>query len=216
VLGENWLEGSTLELGGEHEAEWDRFRQLLIESGISLQERSDVFMWTRGDNTGKLTVKNAYNALAAKFWENLEETWWKKLWKWDCPIKIRLFIWLLSANKILVWENLQARGWAGPSRCALCKSDCESVHHLFVKCPFTCAVWKQVLLSLKISPRWTGASVSSCFNNWQTSPNSYPSLPAILCWNIWTDRNEAIFDEGCPSTHRVVYKTIAAVATLGT
>jgi len=61
-----------------------------------------MLMWMGGDVSCKFTVKSAYNAVAAKLWDSIEETWRKKLWKWDCPTKLKLFIWLLSANKVLV------------------------------------------------------------------------------------------------------------------
>jgi ribonuclease HI len=184
--------------------------------GISLQDWLDVLIWTGGDLSSKFIVKNAYNAVATNLWDRKEEIWRKILWKWDFPTKIKIFIWLLSANKVLVWENLQALGWTGPSRCPLCKAGCESALHLFVTCQFTGAVWQHVLHNLNLSTRWTGDSVSSCLSNWFSSKTSYPSLPAFICWNIWLIRNETVFDEGCPSIHRVIYKTIAMVASPGT
>jgi hypothetical protein len=215
LIGENWIKGSTLELDCELEAEWDRFTQNLTGAGIHLQERPNSLIWTGGDNTGKFSVKNVYLAIADKIWKKQDEAWRKKLWKWDCPMKIKLFIWLLTENKILVWENLQTRGWAGPNRCILCKLDCETVLHIFVHCKFTRAVWFQVAHALNLPENWTGTSVSHCFNTWHSTYKSYPTLPAILCWNIWTVRNATIFEERPPSTLRVVNNILAAVATLG-
>jgi ribonuclease HI len=212
----DWLQGSYLELKGDLETEWNWFISHLLGMGISLQDRPDMIIWMGGELSDKFTVKNAYNTVATNLWDRKEEIWRKNLWKWDFPTKINIFIWLLSTNKVLVWENLQARGWTGPSRCPLCKAGYELALHLFVTCQITGVVWQHVLHNLILSTRWTSDSVSSCLNNWFSCKTSYPSLPTIICWNIWLIRNETVFDEGCPSIHWVIYKKIATVASLGT
>jgi hypothetical protein len=100
----------------------------LIGSGVQLLDRPDELKWTGGDNSGQLTVKNVYNALATKLWKKTIGGWRKKLWSWDCPQKIKLFVWLAVENKILTWKNLQKRGWVGPGICHLCKSKRETVN----------------------------------------------------------------------------------------
>ena len=57
--------------------------------------------------------------------------------------------------------------------------------------------------------------VSDCFGNWQKLNSYFHSLPALLSWNIWNERNSAIFEAGSPSIQQVVYKTIAATDTYG-
>jgi hypothetical protein len=67
-----------------------------------------------------LTAKNVYNALASKLWIPNICGWQRTLWDWDLAPKIKLFTWLLLEDKILTWDNLQRRGWSGPSICYLC------------------------------------------------------------------------------------------------
>ena len=59
------------------------------------------------------------------------------LWTLNIPTKIAYFIWLLEKGRILTWEQLQSRGFHGPSRCILCERNCEDIMHLFLVCPFT-------------------------------------------------------------------------------
>jgi hypothetical protein len=33
-------------------------------------------------------------------------------------------------------------------------------------------------------------------------------LPSIICWNIWLERNTALFDEGHTSIVGVIYRTL--------
>jgi hypothetical protein len=130
----------------------------------------------------------------------------EKALEMGCPLKIKIFTWLVAENKILIWENLQKRGWEGPSICILCKNSSETGLHLFVNCPFTSVVWNKVIYTLKLSRGWNGSSVSDCYDNWIKANPSYPSLPALLSWYIWIERNLTIFDAGSPSIQKVVFQ----------
>jgi hypothetical protein len=76
----------------QFKSEWDGFTQQLTDAGIRLQERPDTLMWTGGDCTGFLTAKNVYQALAEKFWSPINASWRQKIWKGDCPLKLKLFV----------------------------------------------------------------------------------------------------------------------------
>ena len=53
--------------------------------------------------------------------------WWNKfLWKIHSPLKVKRFCWLALNDKILVWENLKARGVVGPDFCFLCREEVYS------------------------------------------------------------------------------------------
>jgi hypothetical protein len=54
--------------------------------------------------SGHISVKNVYEALSNKLWKYKLGGWRRNLWKWDCPLKIKLFIWLIAENKILSWK----------------------------------------------------------------------------------------------------------------
>jgi hypothetical protein len=144
LIGLNWITSVDLDLGGALAVEWQVFRSALISSGIQLLQRPDELKWLGGDCSGRITVKNAYEAIEKKKHAYLIGGWRKTLWTWDCPLKIKLFTWLLVENKLLLWDNLQRRGFEGPSYCSLCKKDSESTFHLFVGCPFTSVVWERV------------------------------------------------------------------------
>jgi hypothetical protein len=98
---------------GRSGKEWDIFCRALIGSGVQLQDKPDELKWIGGDNSGTLSVKNVYCALASKIWHQPIGGWRKNLWTWDFALKIKLFIWLSVENKILTWDNLQCKGWKG-------------------------------------------------------------------------------------------------------
>jgi hypothetical protein len=78
-------------LVGEPAVEWERYRKNLIGSGIKLVDRPDELKWTGGDSLGQISVKNVYLALSKKLWKFKTRKWRRKLWKWDCPLKIKKF-----------------------------------------------------------------------------------------------------------------------------
>ena len=45
--------------------------------------------------------------------ENDQKWWWKSVWKIKSPIKQKVFLWLVLANKILTWDNCKKRAWHG-------------------------------------------------------------------------------------------------------
>jgi hypothetical protein len=99
-------------------------------------------------------VKNVYNAVATKLWSTKVIRWRRNFWKWECPLKIKLFTWLVAENKILSWKNLQKRGWVGPGMCFLCNRSSETGKHIFVNCSFTIAVWNRVTNELNLPRGW--------------------------------------------------------------
>jgi hypothetical protein len=116
------------------------FRRALINAGVQLVEKPDELIWMGGDASGQISVKNVFVAMEKKKWNFVIGGWRKALWSWACPLKIKLFTWLIAENKILTWDILQRRGFLGPSYCQLCKKSMETTYHLFVECSFALAV----------------------------------------------------------------------------
>ena len=121
--------------------------------------------------------------------------WWKQSWKYEGPLKAKLTLWMTLNNNILTWDNLQKRGWIGPSRCALCHSDEEIGSHLFNLCSYAESVWKEtckelkyqgipgVSLEHKAKASWTKRSV--CL---------YSAFPSLFSYGIWWARKSVNFN----------------------
>ena len=86
-----WISNEDLDLTLNLVEEWNNYRALMAESSISLANKPDKLIWTRGDSSGVILVKNIYEALSNQLWKKIQEGWRKKLWKWDCPLKTKLF-----------------------------------------------------------------------------------------------------------------------------
>ena len=171
------------------------YRNHLLHADIVLNEKIDELTWLGDDKSSLISVINVYNTLSYKFWPEKVVGWRNQLWKWSCPLKLKLFIWLLLEDKILTWKNLQRRGWSGLGICFMCRSNEESSQHLFVSCPFTILIWKKVKLSLKLENGWNEDKFLECFQNWYFQNNLIRELAAFIFWFIWKDRNKKLFEE---------------------
>jgi ribonuclease HI len=53
---------------------------------------------------------------------------------------------------------------------------------------------------------WEGSTLYGCFENWDRKEAIYITLPSMLCWFVWLERNKKIFEGSNPSPLSVVYK----------
>lgn len=89
----------------------------------------------------------------------------------DCPLKIKLFLWLALAKRIHVWDFLAKKFYAGPGRCPLCRSEEETVSHLFVHCSYFQNMWPTVSRAKGFSFDWNGEELQESLKNWLTDPS---------------------------------------------
>ena len=55
---------------------------------------------------------------------------WVKIWTGGWWPKVSVFCWLVIKRHILTWDNLQIRGFYGPSRCCICEEKNETINKL--------------------------------------------------------------------------------------
>jgi hypothetical protein len=106
----------------------------------------------------------------------------------------------MMENMILSWENLQRRGHIGLGICALCKQDLDTTQHLMINCRFTQHVWKEMLAALNLNFVGMVQTYSFVLRNGFIGIQSGTCLPSIISWQIWLERNSAIFENGQAST----------------
>lgn len=64
----------------------------------SLGDGDDLPFWG-WTSFGVFTVKSAYAQLADSQWEE-ENSAWRKIWLWNGPQHLRVFLWLVGRNKL--------------------------------------------------------------------------------------------------------------------
>jgi hypothetical protein len=62
------------------------------------------------------------------------------VWKTKIPLKIQIFIWQLSANKLQAAAVLKKRRWKGDIHCGLC-GGVEDINHIFFRCSLAQFIW---------------------------------------------------------------------------
>jgi len=196
IWNQGWKHGIDLQLDEEWLEEWDSYRNDLLNSSVRLSDSPDVLRWIFAQN-GIYSPKMGYKWLMSqKGWEN--PSWWAKpLWKLKGPAKTRLFFWCALLQKVLTWEFLQRRGRIGPGWCPLCKSSAESVHHLFLSCPFNTSLWAETLRLIKIPYRWEGHGIPDAWEKWwnDAANDKERSIPLLITWGTWLARNQVIFKD---------------------
>jgi hypothetical protein len=125
--------------------EWEKYIGLLCENLIILDDEiADSLCWSKNPKDGTFTAKLGYKAWQEEKFEGSKKWWWGPIWKTKAPPRCKITLWLALNNKLLTWDNGLKRGWSGPGRCPLCKSDSESIAHLFIYFPYAAQVMKTV------------------------------------------------------------------------
>ena len=154
-------------------------------AGIFIDEGEDSLVWERNVLSRLVSVKCAYEVLVSRKIFPPPRWWVKGMWKGSMPLKVKCFSWLLLHNKILVWENLQRRGYIGPSNCSSCGADLESVEHLFLQCTFFKVVWRKESSHFDIFFNWYLDTLEDCVLCWFGRMKKLKFFPYFLFWEIW-------------------------------
>ncbi|KAJ0548259.1 putative reverse transcriptase zinc-binding domain-containing protein [Helianthus annuus] len=118
--------------------------------------------------------------------------------KW-VPSKCNIFVWRAVLNRIPTSNALIRRGiMVGDGFCPLCKSDYESVDHLFTACLFATVLWQKVSRWCRIPPifAFSFKDLLEVYNSAHVNTTVRPIVHGILfssAWCLWKARNKALF-----------------------
>jgi len=107
------------------------------------EEIGDQVFW-HADSSGSFTIKSALqlirdsNEAAVANW-----TW---VWKLCAPQCIRMFLWLLLHNRLLINAERFRRHLSTNPYCERCQTAVEDLDHLFRRCPVAEEVWRDLQL----------------------------------------------------------------------
>lgn len=167
---------------------------------------NDLLRWG-SNNEGIFNLKEAKRIATGLNFPSPNKTW-KDLWNNPHWTKIKLFRWLDQHEKILTWENLKKRGFAGPSRCQLCGMQEETMNHLLNLCSFTSILWNWVADIFKQTDR-NENDINGNLKNWrdfsdnETVNTACALIPRFLIWNVWKELNNRIFTDKSGSAQSI-------------
>nr|GEV96468.1 RNA-directed DNA polymerase, eukaryota [Tanacetum cinerariifolium] len=174
-----------------------QFAQLqnLVDSCV-LSTATDRWVWTlNGD--GIFRVKDARNLLDENFLpKNNIATRWVKF----VPIKVNVFAWKVSHDRIPTHLNLIKRGvYVYDHSCPICKVAEEDSSHLFFKCELAAVIFRMIC-------RWWDITLPqiSSYDEWlfwfkeiRLDPKRKLMLEGVFYiswWSIWSFRNRLLFE----------------------
>lgn len=114
------------------------------------------------------------------------------LWTSKCQPKHKVFFWLLmndrlSTRNILTRRTMQLDSY----NCVLCNQLVEeTVEHLFVDCPFARMCWDILNIDIPVDSSFPELSAQLKI---QLNSQFFVEAIILLCWAIWTARNDLIF-----------------------
>lgn len=192
--------------------EWKETLTLFMRNSITLYSNNDIPQRDFNKWAGLVTTKLAYESIEKKEVLLLAMNFKKIIWFHNCPLKQRLFFWLTLHNKILIEDNLRKRGYLGSSRCVLCKTELESVRHLFIFFSFSRSIWCQLLKHLNLQGSWNGNFIEEAVEDWiDQQGKEFISILVRVWWGIWLHKNKTIIEDAQINVQEVLYKIEASI-----
>lgn len=116
------------------------------------------------------------------------------LWIWNskCQMKYKVFFWLLLRDRLSTRDLLQRRGMELESyTCDLCiLQRTETTAHRFLRCNFARSCWQLIGIQFN-STRNIAQMISKIRRHLQVP--FFMDIIILMCWSIWTTRNEWTF-----------------------
>ena len=138
--------------------------------------------------------------------QNLQPTRWNKL----VPIKINIFSWRLSLNRLPTRSNLDYRGVDLDSvLCPSCHDAIETEEHIFISCEVAKEVWSLIFKwwDIRLSPP---TNLLKCISLAEEDIISKPFtrffdvVVQTTLWHLWRFRNEMVFAAKRPSKNLIL------------
>ena len=176
-----------------------RDKDLILQIPLSSRRDEDVWYWL-ADSRGCYSVRSCYKMLTSTS-PNPFTSVWRKLWKLKVPNKVKSFIWRAATNVLPTATNLTSKSVDIPSTCAVCNAHEETVTHALIECSFAKSCW--------ISSPVGFVGHCSSFLGWLDHiftryNNDECNVAVMLCWRIWINRNNRVWNNKSCSVHQVL------------
>ena len=194
--------------------EWEIPMELELGMHISRanvsRDEKDAQIW-RGDEVGCFSVSSAYECLT-KYERGPQLDVFNFLWKIKAFPNVMITTWRVLLGRMPTRECLSRRGvLLNTTACALCQSEEESCHHLFIECKCAWCVWSLCF-------KWIGISSVQhkeiiihfkSFHLTQCSSNQnlvWKGIWAVVVWCLWEHRNLVVFNQGVADAEEIFSK----------
>lgn len=156
-------------------------------------------VYWKGDSVEVFSVKGLCKAVEDKKFGFID---WQipKAIKQLIPPKVGVFMWQLQKDLVATKACLMARGVILPEEgiCNLCSLFVESAAHLFIHCEMIWQIWCGIMQregQVWVAPQ-NVKSLLLEWGNWRIKTDKilWDIIPYALCWTIWLERNNMVFN----------------------
>jgi hypothetical protein len=166
----------------------------LCETLMNTIQQGNFDQWSYIWGGKEFTTKQAYKALIGI---QVVPQHFKWIWKSSCQARHKFFFWLLLHDRLNIRNLLGRKKFLIQSyTCATlnCSHE-ETLHYLFVTCPFASACWDFICPN-----RSKGMSILETFSDLKENlhVSFFMEIIILAAWSIWIVRNNKIFNNENP------------------
>ncbi|CAN6285209.1 unnamed protein product [Urochloa humidicola] len=182
---------------------WEQLLQLLQE--IHLEEDVDDDVSWALDSSKSFTTKSLYRFLTFR---GVCLAQGENIWKIKLPLKIKIFLWQMSHDKLQSATALAHRGWKGSDKCVLC-GQTETTKHIFFECSLAKFTWCCLRDIFELGGFPT--SWQDLQGRWFSRKLNLPKhtslfLFAGVAWALWNVRNKMAIEKSFPNNPLIVIR----------
>lgn len=175
-------------------------------------DMKDVVGW-HFDSKGQFSVRSAYKVQKAMQRRNdtrspatssgdpSGDQVWKKLWKFNCPNKIKHFLWRLGHDSIALRMTLKRRGLDLDTKCVACNRLDEDGGHLFFKCKEVKKIWRELNLEDLTCELANLHSARAIVEALSALGENEKLTASLLLYTWWNERNRRREGDGRREAH---------------
>ncbi|KAF4380062.1 hypothetical protein F8388_018186 [Cannabis sativa] len=174
--------------------------------GIQIKQAvEDDFWYWFAERNGLYSVRSAYQLIQDHKQPPIPSEghlFWNKLWSFKVPPKTKDLVWRAASNCLATKVNLCIKKVLTDNKCPLCGVFAEIELHLLVSCQFAWACWE--FSGFNAADR-NPVSLLSWFNfNAARMDDEKLGRVVMLCWAIWSARNDFLWKNRVRSVKNVV------------
>lgn len=129
-----WFLEFRRQLNGHLATEWENLQLLLSE--ISLSEGRDEVFWAL-EKSNKFSTRSLYKLMTSG---GVVDSGMMVIWKCNIPLKVKIFLWMATHDRIQCGVQLKKKKWSGPEKCFICDK-LETTDHILFQCPMAVFLW---------------------------------------------------------------------------